>query len=286
MKPLPAFRRLKHQAIADLCARSRAGDTEARNALILANMRLVARLATKYARMHGRLDLLDDLIQEAVMGSDRAKGGLLEAIERFDSRKHRAFSTFAAYWIRNSMMILLRSQNLTAGPSAIDRRVTIRGARDALEKKLGRPPEPHEVHAVLMARSPKQTLSVATVEMAMQWSLAEVPYDGLTAAVDSETNARGCSCFCYDARATIDTSAPTEDDLIDRIDGAAEAEALHAALAQIPQADRELLCKRFGIGRRRGEEAPRPRGRRVQALEREWEALRKLREVLTGELTQ
>lgn len=283
MKPLPAFRRLKHTAIADLCARSRAGDTEARNALILANMRLVARLATKYARMHGRPDLLDDLIQEAVMGSDRAKGGLLEAIERFDSRKHRAFSTFAAYWIRNSMMILLRSQNLTAGPSAIDRRVAIRGARDALEKKLGRAPEPHEVHAMLMARSPKQTLSVATVEMAMQWSLAEVPYDGLTAAAEDE---RHRSMRCYDANATIDPSAPTEDDLIDRIDGAAECEALHAALAQIPQADRELLCKRFGIGRRRGEEAPRPRGRRVQALEREKEALRKLREVMTGELTQ
>lgn len=283
MKPLPAFRRLKHTAIADLCARSRAGDTEARNALILANMRLVARLATKYARMHGRPDLLDDLIQEAVMGSDRAKGGLLEAIERFDSRKHRAFSTFAAYWIRNSMLILLRSQNLTAGASAIDRRVAIRGERDALEMQLGRPPEPEEVHAAILARGTKHPPSLAAVERAMRWSLAEVPYDRLPTATETEQH---LGKYCYDARATIDTAAPTEDDLIDRIDGAAESQALHAALAQLPVADRELLCKRFGIGRRRGEEAPRPRGRRVQALEREKEALRKLREVMTGELTQ
>lgn len=280
MKPLPAFRRLKHQAIADLCARSRAGDTEARNALILANMRLVARLATKYARMHGRPDLLDDLIQEAVMGSDRAKGGLLEAIERFDARKHRAFSTFAAYWIRNSMLILLRSQNLTAGASTIDRRVAIRGVFDALEKELGRAPTSAEVLAALIAKKPKRRPTLAAVEYALRWSLAELPYDSLVRADDDHGQ------FCRDARATIDTAAPTEDDLIAGLDAARDSEALHAALAQLPRADRELLKARFGIGRRHGEEEPRPRGGRVKAWAQEKEALRKLREILTGELTQ
>ena len=70
------------------------GDLEARNELILRNMRLVAHVAKKYQK-HG-LDLTD-LISEGNIG-------LLIAIDKFDVTKGYHFISYAVWWIRQSIL--------------------------------------------------------------------------------------------------------------------------------------------------------------------------------------
>ncbi len=78
----------------DLAVRSRSGDSVARETLIVANLRLVTRIARRYYSYGATLD---DLIQEG-------RRGLIDAVERYDPQRHTArFSTYAAYWIRNKI---------------------------------------------------------------------------------------------------------------------------------------------------------------------------------------
>jgi RNA polymerase sigma factor (sigma-70 family) len=75
-----------------LAVRIRAGDQAAREALIMANLGLVANIAKRYYS-HGAT--LDDLIQEG-------SRGLILAVDRYNPKTPSArFSTYAAYWIRN-----------------------------------------------------------------------------------------------------------------------------------------------------------------------------------------
>jgi RNA polymerase sigma factor (sigma-70 family) len=75
-----------------LVVRIRAGDQAAREALILANLGLVANIAKRYYSYGATLD---DLIQEG-------SRGLIRAVDRYDPQTTSArFSTYATYWIRN-----------------------------------------------------------------------------------------------------------------------------------------------------------------------------------------
>jgi RNA polymerase sigma-32 factor len=74
----------------DLCFQAQAGDIEARNRLIATSMRFVVKAAVRYQR-RSRSDV-DDLVQEGAEG-------VLEAIRRFDPKKHAVFITYAAFWI-------------------------------------------------------------------------------------------------------------------------------------------------------------------------------------------
>jgi RNA polymerase primary sigma factor len=69
------------------------GETEARERLITANLRLVIALAKRYA---GRGVPLDDLVAEGNVG-------LIRAVDNFDPRVGCRFSTYAVYWIRQSI---------------------------------------------------------------------------------------------------------------------------------------------------------------------------------------
>jgi len=71
-----------------------AGDTEARNRLIEANLRFVARLARKYS--YSGLPI-EDLVSEGCIG-------LIRAVERFDPEKGYHFLSYAVWWIRQSML--------------------------------------------------------------------------------------------------------------------------------------------------------------------------------------
>ncbi len=92
---------LKPAEEVELAKRIEAGDKEARDHLINANLRLVVSVAKKY-RGHGLP--LDDLIEEGNIG-------LMRAVGKFDYRRGFKFSTYATWWIRQAIIRSIDEQS-------------------------------------------------------------------------------------------------------------------------------------------------------------------------------
>ena len=85
----------------DLARRIAAGDQDAKNRMVEANLRLVIHWARRY---QNRGVELADLIQEGTFG-------LMRAVEKFDFNKGFKFSTYASWWIRQSLQRVIQSQS-------------------------------------------------------------------------------------------------------------------------------------------------------------------------------
>ena len=85
----------------ELAKRIEAGDLRARRIMIESNLRLAISIAKKYAKYGGSLE---DLIQESNIG-------LIKAVEKFDWRKGFKFSTYACWWIKQSVTRSLTSNS-------------------------------------------------------------------------------------------------------------------------------------------------------------------------------
>lgn len=125
----------------ELAKRIKAGDEGARQLMIRANLRLVVKIAGDYA--HLGLPLLD-LISEGNIG-------LMKAVERFDPTKGGKLSTYAAWWIKQSIRRALANQSKTVRlPShLVDKLFQVRRAVATLTQMLGREPTVSELASKL-----------------------------------------------------------------------------------------------------------------------------------------
>ncbi|HEX6947784.1 MAG TPA: sigma-70 family RNA polymerase sigma factor [Acidimicrobiia bacterium] len=194
----------------------RAGE-RARQRFVEANLRLVVANARRYAG--GSVSMLD-LIQEGNLG-------LITAVERFDWRKGFKFSTYATWWIRQAMQRAQAnlSDNIRVPTGVFEIIPTVRRSADELRGKLGRTPTYEEI-------ADETGLSVSDVERAA----AAVS----TVALETPVGEDGAvlADFIADDE-TQDTAAEVEARVL--------AEAVHRALAELPETHRRVLELRFGM---------------------------------------
>lgn len=100
-KEMSAINLISAEKELELAERIAHGDIEARNELVSANLRLVVSLAKRY---QGCGMSLQDLIQEGNIG-------LMKAAEKFDASKGFRFSTYAAWWINQTIGRALADQS-------------------------------------------------------------------------------------------------------------------------------------------------------------------------------
>ncbi len=125
----------------ELARRVQAGDEAAREHMIKANLRLVVKIAREYED-YG-LPLLD-LINEGNIG-------LMRAVERFDPTKGAKLSTYAAWWIKQSIKRALSNQSkaIRLPIHLVQQIAQLRRAENQFEAKHGRPARESELAIVL-----------------------------------------------------------------------------------------------------------------------------------------
>jgi len=122
---------------AELAAKVKKGDAEARERMINSNLRLVVTIAHDYANLG--LPLLD-LISEGNIG-------LTKAVERFDPAKGAKLSTYAAWWIKQSIKRALANQSKTIRLPVhlVDKIAKVRRVSLQMSDELGREPTDDEL---------------------------------------------------------------------------------------------------------------------------------------------
>jgi RNA polymerase primary sigma factor len=164
------------------------GDSQARDRMVRANLRLVVNIARSYT---GKGLGLQDLIEEGNLG-------LLRAVEGFDPSMNTRFSTYASYWIKQSIKRALVNTAKTIRIPAymVELLAKWRRASTRLQDELGRPPTHEEVAKSLDL--PKKKLAIIkkairvynstpqTEQMETGWSLDEMVMDGHSKSPDLE----------------------------------------------------------------------------------------------------
>jgi RNA polymerase primary sigma factor len=135
----PAFR-ITHVELTEI-EQARATGLRARNNFVRANLRLVVSVARNFH--HHRIAFID-LIQEGNVG-------LMKAVHRFDHQRGFRFSTYAHWWIRQSIerAIINKGSQVRLPVHVIDSRRQVGRANAKLTQRLGRAPTPAELSKTL-----------------------------------------------------------------------------------------------------------------------------------------
>jgi RNA polymerase primary sigma factor len=166
LKSIGNHPRLTFEQEKDLSVKALAGDRDAVNTLVECNLLLVVSVAKKY---YGCGLPLLDLIQEGNLG-------LIKAAEKYDGSKGFRFSTYATYWIRQSISRALGDQSRTIRIPAnmVELLSKVKKATAELTQKLGRTPSDKEIAAHLGIELDK----VQTVmDMAQATTSLDTPID-------------------------------------------------------------------------------------------------------------
>ena len=150
-----------------LALRIQKGDTEAKQELAEANLRLVVSIAKRYV---GRGMQFLDLIQEGNMG-------LMKAVEKFDHTKGFKFSTYATWWIRQAITRAIADQARTIRiPVHMVETINklVRVQRQLLQD-LGREPTPEEIGAEmdLPTEKVREILKIAQEPVSLETPIGE-----------------------------------------------------------------------------------------------------------------
>ena len=164
------------------------GDNAARDQMVRANLRLVVNIARGYT---GKGLVLQDLIEEGNLG-------LLRAVEGFDPTMNTRFSTYASYWIKQSIKrAIINTAKTIRIPAYMAELLTKwRRATNTLTDELGRAPTHDEIAKLLGLSKKKLSIIKKAIRVANAgsqsdqgeagWSIEEMLMDNRSKAPDAE----------------------------------------------------------------------------------------------------
>src|SRR4026209_33848 len=220
LQEIAQFSLLTPQQEIELAKKIKNGDAAARERMINANLRLVVTIARDYANLG--LPLLD-LISEGNIG-------LTKAVERFDPNKGAKLSTYAMWWIKQSIKRALANQSKTIRLPVhlVDKIAKVRRVSLQMSVELGREPTDDELG---------EEIGIASEKVARLKSLGIRPVS-LDAVVGDEDSAE-FSEMIGDEDAETPFESLRDKNLLRQMD---------RLLDVLDQREKRIISQRFGLG--------------------------------------
>ncbi|MBU6232948.1 MAG: sigma-70 family RNA polymerase sigma factor [Acidobacteria bacterium] len=218
MRDLDRYPMPNYDEQVELAKRVQNGDAEAKKQMIAGNLRLVIHWARRY---QDRGVDMADLLQEGTFG-------LMRAVEKFEPERGFKFSTYATWWIRQSLQRAVQQHGRTIRiPLEVGEQLQrLEAATSELTSNLGRRPTDEEIY------------EATGITAAQRLHLENLPF--VTASLDQPASS--------DSTTTLGELVGGDDDgWVDNIEGSMVRDQLQGALQNLTDLQRDVLTLRYGL---------------------------------------